>query len=123
VRTRIPCLPNGRLKRGGGLPVFGNLKGTSTNTAAGAKYSFLEANLKSAGSRQGAGLAVERLGGQPEHEIATEIRSDIPLCDETLAARCTELPGLLETPRQPAEIDRMDAMIRTIQCEFFPLKL
>jgi hypothetical protein len=49
-------------------------------------------------------LAVERLGGQSEHEIATEIKSDIPLCAETLTARCAELPGLLETPPQPAKL-------------------
>jgi hypothetical protein len=48
------------------------------------------------------GLAVERLGGQPEHDVATEIKSDIPLCAETLTARFAELPRLLETPRQPA---------------------
>lgn len=49
-------------------------------------------------------LAVERLGGQPEHEAAKEIKGDIPLCVETLTARCAELPVLLETPRQPAKL-------------------
>jgi hypothetical protein len=49
-------------------------------------------------------LAVERLGGQPEHEAATEIKGDIPLCAETLTARCAELPLVLETPRQPAKL-------------------
>jgi hypothetical protein len=49
-------------------------------------------------------LAVERLGGQPEHAEATEIESDIPLCAETLTARCAELPRLLETTQKPGEL-------------------
>jgi hypothetical protein len=49
-------------------------------------------------------LAVERLGGHPEHAVATEIEGDIPLCAETLAARCAELPRLLETSQQPAKL-------------------
>lgn len=49
-------------------------------------------------------LAVERLGTHPEHAMATEIKSDIPLCAETLTARCAELPALLETPQQPAKL-------------------
>jgi hypothetical protein len=49
-------------------------------------------------------LAVERLGGQPELEAATEIQGDIPLCAETLIARCAELPHLLETPQQPERL-------------------
>jgi hypothetical protein len=46
--------------------------------------------------------AVQRLEGQPEQEMAKAILADIPLCAETLAARCIQLPVLLETPRQPA---------------------
>jgi hypothetical protein len=49
-------------------------------------------------------LAVERLVDEPEYGIATEIKSDTPLCEETLAAHCAELPGFLETPRQPAKL-------------------
>jgi hypothetical protein len=50
------------------------------------------------------GLAVERLAGQPEHTLATEVKNDIPLCDKTLAERCAELPGLLETRQGPAKL-------------------
>lgn len=49
--------------------------------------------------------AVERLGGLPEHEIAAEVQNDIPLCAETLAVRCAELPRLLETTREPGLLE------------------
>jgi hypothetical protein len=48
-------------------------------------------------------LAVERLAGQPEHEIASEVEKDLPLCAELLPARCAELPELLETLEEPLE--------------------
>lgn len=47
--------------------------------------------------------AVARLRGRPEYEIAAEVQSDIPLYAETLAARCAELPRLLETPQESAK--------------------
>jgi hypothetical protein len=41
--------------------------------------------------------AVVRLAGEPEHDIATTVRNDFPLCDTTVRLRCSELPRLLET--------------------------
>jgi hypothetical protein len=41
--------------------------------------------------------AVELLVDQPEHDVAAGIREDLPLCVETLEARCAELPVFLET--------------------------
>lgn len=41
--------------------------------------------------------AVERLGDQPESKIAAQVQVDLPLCSETLASRCVELPSLLKT--------------------------
>jgi len=41
--------------------------------------------------------AVERLVGQPEHSVAAEVLGDLPLCSETLDARCSELLRLLAT--------------------------
>jgi hypothetical protein len=41
--------------------------------------------------------ADECVVGQPEHSIAAEVLGDLPLCAETLAARCQELPRLLAT--------------------------
>jgi len=91
-------------ERGGGPPCLWELEGhLYEHRWLEPNIRFLRRILNPQEVGKVLGLAVERLGGQPEHEIATEIRSDIPLCDETLAARCTELPGLLETPRQPAK--------------------
>ncbi len=45
-------------------------------------------------------LAVERLVGQPEHDVAAAVQEDFPLCTETLEPRCAELPQLLETIQQ-----------------------
>jgi hypothetical protein len=41
--------------------------------------------------------AVELLVDQPEHDVAAGIRDDLPLCIETLEARCAELPVFLST--------------------------
>jgi len=48
--------------------------------------------------------AIERLVGLPEQGVAAEVQSDIPLCAETLAARCTQLPRLLETKQVPGKL-------------------
>jgi hypothetical protein len=48
--------------------------------------------------------AIERLAGLPEQEVAAEVQNDIPLCAETLAARCTQLPRLLETKQQAGKL-------------------
>ncbi len=48
--------------------------------------------------------AIERLVGLPEQQVAAEVQSDIPLCAETLAARCTQLPRLLETKQSPGKL-------------------
>jgi hypothetical protein len=47
--------------------------------------------------------AVERLADQPEYSVAKGIRDDLPLCIETLEARCAELPLLLATSQKPGE--------------------
>ena len=48
--------------------------------------------------------AVEQLAGQPEHGVAAGIREDLPLCTETLEARCAELPLLLATTQEPGKL-------------------
>ena len=48
--------------------------------------------------------AVNRLKGQPEYGAAAEVQADVPLCLETLAARCTELPKLLEAEQVPGSL-------------------
>lgn len=47
--------------------------------------------------------AVERLADQPESTIAAEVQADLPLCSETLASRCAELPRLLERQQEPSK--------------------
>jgi hypothetical protein len=64
---------------------------------------FMRQNLNVGQVSNALDRAVERLAGQPEHEIVSEVRSDLPLCVETLAARCAELPSLLETVTRPLE--------------------
>lgn len=44
--------------------------------------------------------AVRRLVGQPEHDAASAVQEDVPLCIEALEARCAELPQLLATVQQ-----------------------
>lgn len=41
--------------------------------------------------------AVGRLVDQPECDEAAAVQANLPLCEETLAARCAALPRLLET--------------------------
>jgi hypothetical protein len=48
--------------------------------------------------------SVEFLLGKPEHATAAQVQSDLPLCDEILAARCTALPHLLETTQEPGAL-------------------
>lgn len=48
--------------------------------------------------------SVEFLLGKPVHATAAQVQSDLPLCDEILAARCTALPHLLETTQEPGAL-------------------
>jgi hypothetical protein len=47
--------------------------------------------------------AVEQLIGQSEHETASAVRGDFPLCVETVQARCDELPRLLQISDQSSK--------------------
>jgi hypothetical protein len=67
--------------------------------------SFLRGILKPQEVTDALSRAVARLRGLPEYETAAEVQGDIPLCAETLAARCTELPRLLETTQEPAKLE------------------
>lgn len=48
--------------------------------------------------------AVNCLVGHPEHELAAEIQSDLPLCTGTLAVRCAALPDLLGAVSEPGKL-------------------
>jgi hypothetical protein len=58
---------------------------------------FLKRSLNFAEVSRVLSLAVEQLVGQPEHKVAAEVLADLPLCTDTVTARCSELPKLLET--------------------------
>jgi hypothetical protein len=64
---------------------------------------FLRQNLNPQQVSEALNRAVERLAGQPENEMALEVLSDLPLCAETLSARCAELPNFLDTVARPLE--------------------
>ncbi len=89
--------------RGGGPPCLWELEGhLYEHRWLELNVSFLRRVLNPQKVSDVLRLAVERLEGQPECEMAKEVLADVPLCAETLAARCIQLPVLLETPQQPA---------------------
>ncbi|MGD0403161.1 MAG: hypothetical protein ABSB66_08180 [Candidatus Acidiferrales bacterium] len=61
---------------------------------------FLKGTLNATGVSEVLSRAVERLTGQPEHEVAARVLTDLPLCITTLESRCAELPLLLQTAQQ-----------------------
>jgi hypothetical protein len=84
--------------REGGPPVLWEFEGYLF------KHRWLEANvdfLRRALTEEGVSNVLahadECVVGQAEHSIAAEVLGDLPLCAETLAARCNELPRLLAT--------------------------
>ena len=84
--------------RGGGPPVLWEFEGHLY------KHRWLEANvdfLRRALTVEAVSNVLahadECVVGQPEHSIAAEVLGDLPLCAETIAARCNELPRLLAT--------------------------
>jgi hypothetical protein len=60
---------------------------------------FLKETLNAPSVSQVLNRSVERLTDQPEIEVAQQVESDLPILVETLAARCLELPRLLENPK------------------------
>jgi hypothetical protein len=88
--------------RGGGPPCLWELGGhLYTHRWLEQNVHFLRQTLNPHRAAEVLREAVNRLVDQPEYGAAAEIQSDLPLCAETLAARCTELPNLLETLREP----------------------
>jgi len=65
---------------------------------------FLKQALTVPGTCDLLNRAVERLAGEPEYGPAIEVQEDIPLCADTLASRCDELPRLLETTQEPGKL-------------------
>jgi hypothetical protein len=65
---------------------------------------FLKKILNARGTSDVLNRGVQRLLGQPEHNLAADVQADVPLCAETLTARCAELPRLLETTQQSGKL-------------------
>lgn len=66
--------------------------------------SFLKHVLNVALVSDALNRATYRLAGQPELGVADVIREDLPVLAETLQARCSELPRLLETKGEPGKL-------------------
>jgi hypothetical protein len=89
-------------ERGGGPPRLWEFGGhLYTNRWLEQNVRFLREVLTPGSVTDLLARAVERLVGLPEHAVAVEIQSDLPLCADTLASRCTRLPEILETTQQP----------------------
>ena len=69
-----------------------------------ANVGFLKRALNVQGASDALNRAVKRLVDQPEHAAAAEIEADLPLCAETFAARCAQLPCLLETTQEVGKL-------------------
>jgi hypothetical protein len=91
--------------KGGGPPslwAFGGF--LYTNRWLEPNVQFLKRVLNPSGASEALNRAVERLIHQPGHKVAVEVRNDLPLCADLLAARCAELPRLLETVQEPGKL-------------------
>jgi len=82
---------------GGGPPCLWEFAGhLYTNRWQEENVRFLRQTLHPQSASEVLGNAVTRLVNEREYPAAAEIQSDLPLCVDTLAARCAELPNLLE---------------------------
>jgi hypothetical protein len=91
--------------RGGGPPCLWEFEGhLYTNRWLEENIRFLRQTLNPQAVVQVMRHAVSRLEGQPEYAVAAEVHEDLPLCAETLANRCAELPKFLETAGEPGNI-------------------
>jgi hypothetical protein len=93
-----PWTPNG----GGGPPCLWDFEGhLYTHRWLEPNVAFLRRVLNVGNIETVLARAIERLVDQPERDAAWVVQADIPLCAETLGARCQELPRLLETTQVP----------------------
>lgn len=90
---------------GGGPPVLWEFEGhLYTNRWMQSNVDFLRLTLTVSKVTEVLGQAVDRLTDQQEHDVAAGIRDDVPLCIETLEARCAELPQLLATTQEASTL-------------------
>jgi len=95
-----PWTPNG----GGGPPCLWEFEGhLYENNWIESNVAFLRRFLTVDHVERVLVQAVERLVGQPEHQIAAEVHADFPLCAATVEARCADLPHILQTTQTPGQ--------------------
>ncbi|HVM92682.1 MAG TPA: hypothetical protein VMT67_07725 [Terriglobales bacterium] len=83
---------------GGGPPCLWEFAGHLYNHQwLDANVAFLKDMLTVQRTIETVDKAVKRLVSEAEFSVAAEIQSDMPLCTETLASRCAELPNMLAT--------------------------
>ncbi|HET6178099.1 MAG TPA: hypothetical protein VFE61_14270 [Candidatus Sulfotelmatobacter sp.] len=88
--------------RGGGPPCLWEFGGhLYTHRWLDENIRFLRQTLNPREVTEVLNQAVIRLVDQPEHAVAAEVQADLPLCEDTLAARWADLPNILETKREP----------------------
>ena len=89
-----PWTPNG----GGGPPCLWDFAGhLYTNRWMDTNVAFLRTTLTVDRVERALAAAVDRLAGEPDHNMATEVYSDFPLCASVVESRCAELLQLLQT--------------------------
>jgi hypothetical protein len=94
---------------GGGPPCLWEFEGAIyTHCWLDENVDFLKKFLKVNAVGKVLERAVERLLNEPEFSAASQVFADLPLCAETVEARCAELPRLLETkgPDKPLSWSR-----------------
>jgi hypothetical protein len=92
---------------GGGPPCLWEFEGhLYENRWLEPNIQFLRENLNQQTVERALDRAVSYLAVQSEHELALEVQQDLPLCAETVAGRCAQLPALLETTQRPLEWKR-----------------
>ena len=96
-----PWTPDG----GGGPPCLWGFGGhLYAHRWLEANVGFLRETLNPQAATDALTTAVRRLTGEPEHEVAAEVQANLPLCVETLASRCAELPQLLDTTQEAGKL-------------------
>jgi hypothetical protein len=87
---------------GGGPPCLWEFEGhLYTNRWLEPNVACLKGILSVTGVGEVLSRAVERLIGQPEHDVAALVQADFPLCTETVKIRCAEFPQLLAITQRP----------------------
>lgn len=96
-----PWTPDG----GGGPPCLWEFEGhLYSHRWLDPNVAFLRKALSVQSVGDALARAVNQLASEPERTIAALVQEDFPLCEATVAARCADLPQLLETNQESGRI-------------------